>query len=123
MVISPDNPEYSSQFNPLAEARSDIEREQIAEIIVRAGTPDKKDSFWSQGAIRFISLFLRCLHQAESDEPGVNNLANLYYLFQNFGSDGKSLDIWMRKYTLIADDPDNETLRNERKGLLTGNKE
>ena len=123
IVISPDNPGYSAGFNPLSEAKDDIELEQLAEIIVKAGNPSKKDEFWNQGATRFVSLFLRCLRVAEFDEPGVNNLANLYYLFQNFGTDGSPLDSWMARNTVLPENPDDPVLWNEWKGLLTGNKE
>ena len=123
LVISPENPEYSAYFNPLAEARNDIELDQIAEIIVKAGNPRDKDEFWNQGAIRFVSFFLRCLAIAEEDEPGVNNLANLYYLLQNFGADGNKLDSWIARNTVIPDDPNDQVLWNEWNGLLTGNKE
>lgn len=123
IVVSPDDPLYSSRFNPLAEARNDIEREQIAEIIIKAGNPSKKDEFWSQGATRFVSFFLRCLKNSEVEEPGVNNLANLYYLFQNFGTDGSPLDAWVAKNSIYPDAPDDESLFNEWRGLLTGNKE
>lgn len=123
VVVSPEEPEYSAGFNPLAEARNDIELDQIAEIIVKAGNPSTKDEFWNQGAIRFVSLFLRCLRIAEEEEKGVNNLANLYYLLQNFGTDGSPLDNWVAKYSVLPEEPDNPVLWNEWKGLLTGNKE
>ncbi len=121
IAVSPENPEYSEGFNPLTEARNDIELEQIAEIIIKAGNPNKEDEFWSHGATRFISLFLKTLRIAEYDEPGVNTLMNLYYLFQNFGQDGQPLDKWMAKNTVIPGDSDNPVLWNEWTGLLTGN--
>lgn len=61
IVVSPDNPEHSSRFNPLLEAKNDVELDQIAEIIMKAGSADKKDEFWTQNAMRYVSLFLRCL--------------------------------------------------------------
>lgn len=47
----------------------------------------------------------------------------LLYLFQNFGEDGKNLDGFMSRYTIDPDNPEDATLWNEYKGLLTGNKE
>lgn len=125
IVIDPENIDCSSYFNPLAEAQQDIELEQIAEILVRCGLPSSsgKDDFWLQGAIRFVALFIKCLKNAGTDNPAYFNLHNLYYLFQNFGEDGKNLDNFMSRYTIDPDNPTDESLWNEYKGLLTGNKE
>lgn len=124
IVIDPENLEQSSCFNPLLEARNNIELEQIAEILVKSGgARSDKDSIWENGAIRFVSVFLQCLKNAEHDNPGYNTLANLYYLFQNFGSDGESLDSWMARYTIDPQNPSDKRLWNEWKGLLTGNDE
>ncbi len=125
IVIDPEHPERSSHFNPLAEAKEEIELEQIAEIIVRSGMPTSsgKDDFWLQGAIRFVSLFMKCLKNAGEDNPEWNNLHNLYYLFQNFGQEGEGIDGFMNEYTVYPDEPENESLWNEWKGVLTGNKD
>ncbi len=125
IVIDPENLERSSQFNPLEEAKTDIEIEQVAEILVRSGNTSSagKDEFWLQGAIRFVSLFIKCLQNAGQENRDWYNLHNLYYLFQNFGEDGSNLDDFMSRYTIYPDDPTDETLWNEWKGVLTGNKE
>lgn len=125
LVIDPENLDRSSQFNPLLEARNDIEIEQMAEILVRSGNQSSsgKDDFWLQGAIRFVSLFIKVLQNAGRENPEFYNLHNLYYLFQNFGEDGSELDDFMSRYTVYPDDPGDETLWNEYKGVLTGNKE
>jgi len=125
IVIDPENLTRSSYFNPLAEAQNDIELEQIAEILVRCGTPSSggKDDFWLQGAIRFVSLFIKCLKNAGEDNPAYFNLHNLYYLFQSFGEDGSNLDDFMSQYTIDPNNPADESLWNEYKGVLTGNKE
>lgn len=125
IVLDPENPSRSSSLNPLTEARGAIELEQIADILVQCGLPKSggKDDFWSQGASRFVSLFIKCLKNAQHDDPAYFNLHNLYYLFQNFGEDGSPLDTFMTKYTIDPNNPTDETLWNEYKGLLTGNKE
>lgn len=124
IVIDPENLSQSSCFNPLLEARSSIELEQIAEILVKSGgSSSDKDSIWENGAIRFVSVFLQCLKNAEYEKPEYNTLSNLYYLFQNFGSDGQALDSWMAKYTIDPENPADRRLWNEWKGLLTGNEE
>lgn len=125
VVIDPEDLTHSSCFNPLAEARDEIELEQIAEILVRSGSPSHggKDEFWLNGATRFVSLFLKCLKNAGDEDSAFFNLHNLYYLFQNFGEDGAKLDEFMSRYTINPDAPEDETLWNEWKGVLTGNKE
>lgn len=125
LVIDPEDLARSNHFNPLSEASNDIELEQIAEILVRSGLPSSsgKDDFWLQGAIRFVSLFIKCLKNAGEENPAWFNLHNLYYLFQNFGEDGSALDGFMSRYTVMPDDPSDESLWAEWKGVLTGNKE
>ena len=123
LVIDPENISRSSYFNPLTQAQSDIELEQIAEILVRSGIPSSgdKDDFWLQGAIRFVSLFIKCLKNAGEENPAYFNLHNLYFLFQNFGKDGCNLMDFMSRYTVCYDCPEDESLWNEWKGVLTGN--
>lgn len=123
IVLDPENLNRSNRFNPLKEVKNDIEYEQLAELLVKCGNPDDKDGFWNKGASRFVGLFLKCLNNAEHDNPGFFTLHNLYYLFQNFGSDGKQLDRFMARYTVYPNDPDNMTLWHEWKGILTGNEE
>lgn len=122
IVIDPQNLSRSSCFNPLAEAKDDLELEQIAEILVKCGNPEEK-GFWNQGATRFVSLFLRCLKNAKLDNENYYTLSNLYYLFQNFGEDGSNLDAWVAKYSMNPDDPSDSSLWNDWKGVLTGNAE
>lgn len=124
VVIDPERPEQSRRFNPLTEIQDDIELEQIAEILVRSGNPDDKDVFWNKGAIRFVSLFLKCLRNAATaQDPRLLTLANLNYLFQNFGRMGKPLDTFMAHATIDPHNPQDQRLWHEWKGLLTGNPE
>lgn len=124
IVINPENPANSSTFNPLAEARDEIELDQIAEVLMKAGSKSQgKDDFWANGAQRFISCFLSCLRNAGRENPALNTLHNLYYLFQNFKDDGENLDRFMVRYTINPDNPNDRRLWNEWQGVLTGNKE
>ena len=62
VVINPEDPQHSDTFSPLAEARNEIEVDQIAEILIKVSKPkNANDEFWSNGAIRFVSVFLACL--------------------------------------------------------------
>jgi type IV secretion system protein VirD4 len=121
IVINPEDPERTSRFNPLTEARDDIELEQIAEILVNAGSPGDRDPFWNRGAVRFASLFLKCLANAARQDPSVFTLANLNRLFQNFGDDGHALDGFIAQWSIDPDAPGDERLWDEWKGNLTGN--
>ena len=130
IVIDPEHPDRSHTFNPLTEARDDIELDQIAEILIKAGKGggnsqggSSSGDFWASGAVRFVSVFLGCLRNAGRDNPAFNTLANLYYLFQNFGEDGSKLDGFMARYSVNPDDPKDTRLWNEWQGVLTGNKE
>jgi type IV secretory pathway TraG/TraD family ATPase VirD4 len=126
IVIDPENLHRSSTFNPLAEAQNDIELDQIAEILIKAGKPagsGGSGDFWASGAIRFVSVFLSCLRNAGQENPAYNTLANLYYLFQNFGEDGSRLDSFMARYSIDSYNPSDRRLWNEWQGVLTGNKE
>jgi type IV secretory pathway TraG/TraD family ATPase VirD4 len=129
IVIDPEHPDRSHRFNPLEEARDAIELDQVAEILIRAGKASAgqgqggSGDFWAQGAVRFVSAFLGCLRNAGRVNPAYNTLANLYYLFQNFGEDGSKLDAFMARYSVDSDNPTDRRLWNEWQGVLTGNKE
>ena len=130
IVIDPEHPDRSHRFNPLTEAQDPIELDQVAEILIKAGKGGQSQGagggsgdFWAQGAIRFVAVFLGCLRNAGRDNEGYNTLANLYYLFQNFGDDGSALDAFMARYSVNPDDPSDRRLWNEWQGVLTGNKE
>lgn len=73
--------------------------------------------------VRFVSVFLACLRNAGLENPAYNTLANLYYLFQNFGEDGSKLDSFIARYSIDPADPGDRRLWNEWQGVLTGNKE
>lgn len=130
IVIDPENPDHSHAFNPLTEAQNDIELDQIAEILIKAGKGghsqgggNSSSEFWASGAVRFVSVFLGCLRNAGRENPAYNTLHNLYFLFQNFGEDGSNLDRFMARYSVNPDDPQDRRLWNEWQGVLTGNKE
>jgi type IV secretion system protein VirD4 len=130
IVIDPEHPETSHAFNPLTEAQNEIELDQIAEILIKAGKGGSSQGaggnggdFWASGAVRFVAVFLGCLRHAGRENPAFNTLANLYYLFQNFGEDGSKLDTFMARYTIDPDNLTDRRLWNEWQGVLTGNKE
>jgi len=121
IVINPENIEYSSSFNPLLEAHSEIEIEQIAEILVKAGAGNSKDEFWNHGATRLVSILLKLLQRAGQEDRGYYTLGNLYYLLQNFGQDGSPLDDFVIKRAYNPQNPEDASLWEEWKGAVTGN--
>ena len=124
VVINPEDPQHSDTFNPLAEARNEIEVDQIAEILIKVSKPkNTNDEFWSNGAIRFVSVFLACLRNVGRENPALNNLHNLYRFFQNFGDDGADIERFIARYSVDQDDPTDERLWYEWKGCMTGNDE
>lgn len=78
-------------FNPLDQAKTFPEMQEVAHILVRTATGGGKNSdpFWLQGAEEIIGILIKCLkNHPEADRFA--NLANLLYLLQGFG-DGSAL--------------------------------
>lgn len=121
IAINPEDLGQSSTFNPLLEARTDIEIEQIAEILVKAGAGNSKDEFWNHGATRMVSVLLKLLQRAGYVDPSYYTLGNLYHLLQNFGQDGSPLDDFVIKWAYDPSNPDDASLWEEWKGAVTGN--
>ncbi len=110
IVINPENLAESAAFNPLLEARSDIELEQVGEILVKAGSgANPKDAFWDAGATRLVSVLLKLLRRAGQADPAYFTLGNLYSLLQAFGSDGAPLDDFVIKWAYDPLNPTDQT--------------
>lgn len=122
IAINAEDLSNSASFNPLLEARTDIEIEQIAEILIKAGSGSSpKDQFWDNGAMRLVAVLLKLLQRAGTDNPAHYTLGNLYHLLQNFGTDGTPLDEFVIRWAYNPSDPDDATLWEEWKGATTGN--
>mgnify|MGYP000235813572 FL=1 len=122
IAINPEDLPNSASFNPLLETKNDIEIEQVAEILIKAGSGSSaKDQFWDNGAIRLISVLLKLLQRAGRQDPAYYTLGNLYHLLQNFGSDGTPLDEFVIQWAYDPSNPDDSTLWEEWKGATTGN--
>jgi len=122
IAINPEDLEQSSTFNPLLEAKTDIEIEQVAEILIKAGSgAQAKDAFWDNGAIRLISVLLKLLQRAGYVDPAYYTLGNLYNLLQNFSTDGAPLDDFCIKWAYDPQNPEDSSLWEEWKGATTGN--
>jgi type IV secretion system protein VirD4 len=125
IVIDPENIGRSSCFNPLWEAQTEIELEQLAEIIGKCGsTSTGKDQFWVNGSVRLLKALLKLLRNyAAHHDHRAFNLASLQYLLQNFGQRGEGLEEWIGKASVIPNAPYDRSLLNEWTGALQGNKQ
>ncbi len=121
IAINPEDLGGSSRFNPLLETKDDIEIEQVAEILIKAGAGNSKDEFWNHGATRMVSVLLKLLQRAGYADPSYYTLGNLYHLLQNFGQDGSPLDDFVIKWAYDPTSPDDSSLWEEWKGAVTGN--
>lgn len=121
IAINPEELGNSSTFNPLLEAKTDIEIEQIAEILVKAGAGNSKDEFWNHGATRLVSVLLKLLQRAGHADPSFYTLGNLYHCLQNFGQDGSPLDDFVITWAYDPQNPNDSSLWEEWKGAVTGN--
>jgi len=118
VCINPDDVFSSSFFNALDVAQNPQELEQIAEILVKCGNPNEREPIWNNGAIRLLNVLLRCLSHGNSKHF---NLANLYYLMQNFGSNGEAISDWVIDNIVNPDLPFDEVEISEWKAFITGN--
>jgi len=122
IVLNPEDPARSHRFNPLIEAQSEIEIEQMAELIIRAGNPHDKDPFWNNGAIRMAAVFLKALaYTARATGRDVFTLANLAVLFKHFGANGRALEPFMLNACINPSNPSDPRLWDDWMGCLTGN--
>jgi type IV secretory pathway TraG/TraD family ATPase VirD4 len=121
IAINPEDLTKSARFNPLLEAKTDIELEQVAEILIKAGSGGSdRDAFWDNGAIRLVAVLLKLLQRAGIQDPGYFTLGNLYRLLQSFGQSGAPLDEFVIKWAYDPLNPDDATLWEEWKGAVTG---
>lgn len=112
----------SHSFNPFIEAKNEIELEQIAETLIWCGNPNDNtsDAYWNNGAVRILSVLIKCLSFGERK---YFNLPNLHHLLQNFGEMGEGLDNWIAENCWNPDCSDDPYILDQWKGALTGNKE
>jgi len=121
LTLNAEDLSQSSTFNPLLEAKTDIEIEQVAEILIKAGSGKSQDPFWDNGAIRLVSVLLKLLQRAGYVDPAWYTLGNLYHLLQNFGQDGAPLEDFAIKWAYDPLNPTDDTLWEEWSGVVTGN--
>lgn len=120
VIFNPHDISASNFFNPFTEAKNSVELELIAETLIWSGNPKEGDAYWNNGATRILSALIKCLSFGDKKHF---NLPNLYHLLQNFGSMGEGLENWISNNCWDPEFPEDESVLNEWKGALTGNKE
>lgn len=119
VVFNPDKVSESNLFNPLIEAKTQIEIEQVAGTLVNISSPNPKDPYWNSGAITILSILLKCLSFGEEK---YNNLPNLYYLLNSYGDRGDGgLNKWVSKNCWDSEYPNDDMLAREWNGVISGN--
>ena len=119
IVFNPQDISRSHLFNPLLEARNQIELEQIAETLIWSGNPGESDAYWNNGATRILNALLKCLSLGD---PKYLNLPNLHHLLQNFGEMGEGIEDWVAENCWDPEYPGDRYVLDEFKGIRTGNK-
>ena len=116
-VLNLADPKYSLCYNPLSKAHSYTEIDKLSHIIMRSATPEIRagDEIWYDEAEALISILVRCLNNTR--EPEWQNLHNLLYLLQSFGSDGEKLYPFIEKY---APTDDGNMTRNQFHAFVSG---
>ncbi len=110
ILLNPHDLAHSHRYNPFLDLRSENETIHLAQMFVQA-VASSSEPIWSAGAERFVTFFLKCLRKKG---PEFNTPHNLYYLFQNFGTDGSALHKFVASCTY-----DDDFMHNEWKSLLS----
>lgn len=115
-VLDPESLNETIGYNPLYYALTSIEIDEVVETLLQSSYPGQiraEDKMWLDGAKTLLFILIKIL-LATRDHRYIN-LANLKYLLNNFGSNGKALDHTAFYYL------DQRTF-SEWKGFVEGNK-
>lgn len=112
-VLNLEEPGKSRGYNPVSKASTFTEIDKLAAVIMRSANPvvTPGNEIWYEEPQVLLACLLRCLKETQD----YANLANLLYLLQNFGEDGRALEDLLSRYA-----PDEATL-NQFKGFVSGN--
>ena len=113
-VLNLEKPAQSLGYNPITNANTHDEINELAFILMRSSAPEVKagDEIWYSEAQNLLAILIRCLKNTE--EPEWMNLHNLLYLLENFGNQGRGLFAFVERY---ADD----LAFSQFKGFISGN--
>lgn len=108
-IMNPENLAMSSQYNPLESLRTHQDILDLAHILITSSNSNPNDPFWNNGAKKLLELVISVLvsqreklKQAGSENPAKYcHLANVRYLLNNFGKNGKGIDQFVKRYGSI----------------------
>ncbi len=94
-VLDPENLEDSISYNPLYYASDTSKIDELVHTLIASSKTSNNSSsseneFWDNGAKSLISIIIKLLLATKNHQ--YINLANVRYLVNNYGSDGRDLD-------------------------------
>lgn len=103
----------SFYFNPLHRASTFTEIKKVSEVLINSAFPGSRgdQSFWNDSAKNILNVLIRCLKNEKTEHQ---NLHNLRYLLNTFGSDGSPLNDFVARNTI-----DDQLTRDEFKGIIS----
>ncbi|KAA3595845.1 MAG: hypothetical protein DWQ06_16635 [Calditrichaeota bacterium] len=103
----------SLKYNPLFRANDFTEIKKVSDVLISSAFPSSEAEtvFWNDGAKGILNVLIRCL---KKEPRKFQNLHNLRFLLNSFGSSGKNLENFIAK-NCFEDEP---TL-NEWKGIIS----
>lgn len=114
-VLNPEDLNESIRYNPMYYATDSVGIDEMADMLVRSsyeGQIKAGDKIWLDGAKSLISILTKVL--LNTKDHRYINLANIRFLINNYGSDGRWIDGFVRKYA------DAKTIE-EYRGFVFGN--
>ena len=104
--MNPENLERSSQYNPLESLQTHQDILDLAHILITSSNSNPADPFWNNGAKKLLELVISALvsqreilKKAEAKNPAKYcHLANVRFLLNNFGKNGKGIDQFVKRY-------------------------
>lgn len=115
-VLNPEDLNESIGYNPLYYATDSMKIDELCTLLVKSSKEAQRvnssDEFWDSGAKSLISILIKVL-MATGNHKHIN-LANVRYLINNYGADGRALD------GLVDNFADDKTY-HEFRGFIKGN--
>ncbi|MFT5471420.1 MAG: type IV secretion system protein VirD4 [Verrucomicrobiales bacterium] len=97
-VLNLKDPTRGMRYNPIAKAKTAIEVDQLAYVLMRSSNPviNAADQFWYDEPQNPIACLIHCLNN--TGRPELQNLHNLLTLLQRFGDTGEPIADFVARY-------------------------
>jgi type IV secretory pathway TraG/TraD family ATPase VirD4 len=85
-------------FNPLHRANTFTEIKKVSDVLINSAFPNSRgdQSFWNDSAKNILNVLIRCL---KNEKQKYQNLHNLRFLLNSFGTDGSPLNDFVARNT------------------------